>query len=127
MGRTYRIALAAPDGKVVSRHFGRCERWTVADAASDMVVSAQARELPAICAAGGHDDAALDALIGMLGDCRAVAAARIGPGASARLEARGIAAFEYAGFADEAARSIAAYLDRTEGDDRDVAAQVDYA
>ncbi|MDR0672002.1 MAG: dinitrogenase iron-molybdenum cofactor biosynthesis protein, partial [Oscillospiraceae bacterium] len=73
------VAIATTDGKFVNEHFGRARYFYVValDKAGHRLV--ERRDVPPVCDGGMHDDSALDAVVALLADCRAVLVSRIGP------------------------------------------------
>ncbi|MDR1262320.1 MAG: hypothetical protein LBK46_02380, partial [Oscillospiraceae bacterium] len=102
-------ALATSDGKIINQHFGRCQAWTIVEMSGGEPRFVERRDVDAPCGEGGHSDGGLDAAITLLSDCRAVLAARIGPGAEARLKARGLDAFEIGSYVDDALSQLDEY------------------
>jgi predicted Fe-Mo cluster-binding NifX family protein len=112
---SYKIAAASGDGKVINQHFGRCGRFLIVEADGEGFRLLETREVSPVCGEQGHSDAGMGASVEALSDCRAVLASRIGPGAAAALEARGIAAFEIGLPIGEAVEKLVQYLNRTGG------------
>ena len=101
-----RAALATTDGKVINEHFGRAEAFYIVDIDSSGRCFRERRETAPLCAAGGHEDEAMESLIDLLSDCDAVLVSRIGPGAERALARHGVTAYEIPIPVDEALEKL---------------------
>ncbi|AQR94089.1 NifB/NifX family molybdenum-iron cluster-binding protein [Clostridium saccharoperbutylacetonicum] len=93
---SYKVAFASSDGKVVNQHFGRTKQFLVVEIDKDNknynYVETRINE-PA-CQEFQHTEDALKNSIELISDCEAVFVARIGQGALAQVETRGIKGIE---------------------------------
>lgn len=88
------VAIATRDGVAVTEHFGSAARfdiWRLDGAAPRLLES---RHNVTACGHPGAADAAMDASVALVADCRAVVVTRIGECALGRLSQLGILAFE---------------------------------
>lgn len=103
----YRIGIATTDGLVVNQHFGRAESFLIADVdETEKINVIEQRFLQPICEGGDHDDNRLLANVEKLSDCNYILVSRIGPGASALLSQKGIAAYEIPGVIEDAVKKL---------------------
>jgi nitrogen fixation protein NifX len=105
-------AFATTDGKIVNQHFGHtlCFLIMEIDEESFEWKPAGRRETLPACSYGTHDEAALRQSIGLISDCGAMFAARIGPYAKNALDRRGIQPLEITGFIDDVLAGYVRYL-----------------
>lgn len=91
-----RIAIASSDGIVVNRHFGKAEKFYIAEAdTSDYSYKiVEEREVTPVCKVEGHDDDALALAVKNLSDCRYLIVSRIGFRAKDACEAGGLVVYE---------------------------------
>ena len=91
-----KIAIASSDGIVVNRHFGKAEKFYIAEAdTEDYSYSIiEERDVTPVCKVEGHDDDALAAAVKNLSDCRYVIVSRIGFRAKDACEAGGLSVYE---------------------------------
>ena len=99
----YRVAFASTDGKVVNQHFGRATAFHIADIDEDNKTYkyVESREHEPACVDFGHSEEALCSIANLIGDCRAVFVARIGPGAQQVLKEHGIQGLEMPYFIED--------------------------
>ena len=92
----YRIAIASTDGVVVNQHFGHAERFHIIelDAETGKYEYKETRETERVCQGHYHHDSSFDKVVDVLHDVHAVLVAKIGSGASAQLESRGLTVYE---------------------------------
>ena len=86
----YRIAVASTDGIVVNQHFGHAERFHILE----LDAETGTREVERVCQGHYHHDSSFDKVIDALSDVHAVLVAKIGTGASDKLESRGLTVYE---------------------------------
>ncbi|MFZ4855670.1 MAG: NifB/NifX family molybdenum-iron cluster-binding protein [Desulfuromonadaceae bacterium] len=101
-----KIAVASSDGLTVNEHFGRAcsfRIYRLHDGGYDFI---EVRENAPPCAGQAHDEDALARSAQLLGDCRGVVAAQVGPGAIDALITHRIMAFTLPGTIDEAFGAI---------------------
>lgn len=98
---SYRIAFASSDGKVVNQHFGRTKKFLIFQIDESSAEFVELRENKPACQGYEHTDKALNRSIQIISDCKAVFVTRIGYGALAALQAKGIRAFEAPYFINE--------------------------
>ncbi len=107
----YRVALASTDNLFVDQHFGRAESFLIVDVDENgEYEEIEQRFVIPVCMGGHHDQNKLKKGVDGVSDCNFVIAARIGGGAQAELEDRGIAAFEMPGTVEEALKKLDGYL-----------------
>ena len=102
----YRTAFASSDGKNVDLHFGKCDRFIIAeidDEGSYHVV--EERPTFALCQAGDTDEA-MDAAVRAFSDCRFIVVSRIGRWPYATLYAKGIESIEFRGSIEDAVKEL---------------------
>lgn len=92
----YRASFASSDGKVINQHFGHARQFLVAEIDEEHKnwKYIETRVSVPACVNGNHSDSGLEDVCILLQDCRAVFAARIGPGALAYLAQYGIQGME---------------------------------
>lgn len=112
MGKTaYRVAIASTDNRYVDQHFGRTESFLIVDVyEKGYYREIEQRFVEPVCSGGHHDQNNLKKGVDAVGDCNFVLAAKIGPGAVAELEERGIAAFEMPGSVHDSVKKLDSYL-----------------
>ena len=111
MSKTWRVAVASLDGKVINQHFGRADSFYIVDLQSDgskQVI--EQRNVVPLCVAGEHTDEALLESVTALRDCSAVLVARIGAVAKRALELNKIAVFEQPDYIDDALQKLSKYF-----------------
>jgi predicted Fe-Mo cluster-binding NifX family protein len=102
----YRAAFASSDGENVNLHFGKCDRFVIAeidDGGSYCVV--EERPTFSLCQAGDTDDA-MDAAVSAFSDCSFVVVSRIGRWPYAALYAKGIESVEFRGSIKDAVKEL---------------------
>jgi predicted Fe-Mo cluster-binding NifX family protein len=102
----YRAAFASSDGKNVDLHFGKCDRFTIAeidDAGNYHVV--EERPTFALCQAGDTEEA-MDTAVNAFFDCSFVVVSRIGRWPYAALYAKEIESIEFRGSIEDAVKKL---------------------
>jgi len=107
--KTYRIAVASSDGIVVNNHFGRARAFYIYEVKDEVLKLLEVRNLPPVCEMGDHDEARLQKNVDDLSDCTHLLASRIGNGARAALESKGISCFEIPGVITESIDKLVKY------------------
>jgi predicted Fe-Mo cluster-binding NifX family protein len=99
----YKVAIATTDQKNVDQHFGKCDRFTIAevDDTNGSYRIVEERATFALCGAGDTDEN-MDAAVNTLSDCAFVIVERIGRWPYATLYARGIESVEFSGSIEDA-------------------------
>jgi predicted Fe-Mo cluster-binding NifX family protein len=111
----YRIAVASSDGIVVNQHFGRASRFLIMDVdAIGNTSPAGERSVVPLCDGGIHDENRMQETIVKLSDCQYILVSRIGQGAEAALEQKGIKVFEIPGIIGESVKKLTAYVELQE-------------
>ena len=87
---SYKIAFSSSDGKVVNQHFGRTKQFLIVEIDGKDHKYIEARVNDPSCNEFQHTEEAMNKSFELISDCRAVFVARIGKGALAQVEARGI-------------------------------------
>lgn len=108
-----RVAVASEDGVVIQQHFGRASRFLIYEIVGAEFRRVEIRENQPACGTGESEDGqhAEDPMrrsVELVADCRAVLAARIGPGAVGKLAERGVLAFVIPGFIDDSLKRLIA-------------------
>lgn len=103
---TVRVAIATSNGSDVDVHFGRARVFNIytLEGGSFRLLEERANEPP--CGGSDHDGPLLERAVALLADCRAVAAAVIGPGAIDALLDRGILPITLETSVDEALATL---------------------
>jgi predicted Fe-Mo cluster-binding NifX family protein len=91
---SYKIAFASSDGKVVNQHFGRTRQFLIVEIDGKDYKYVETRVNEPACQDFQHTEEAMDKAIELISDCKAVFVARIGQGALARVEGKGIKGIE---------------------------------
>jgi nitrogen fixation protein NifX len=114
MENGWRVAVASTDGDAINAHFGRARSFCIFDIVRDgSVALLEKRVVTAAPEGAGHSDAATLEKINILGDCAAVLAEQIGPGARRLLAINRIAALEVDGDIAATLDKLARYFIRT--------------
>ncbi len=114
MNKSWRVAIASTDGKVINEHFGRAKEFYIVDIHSDGSTEIVGkRTVSPLCNNGEHDDQTLAASIGSLSDCTAVLVAKIGMSAKRALEINKISVFENADYIENAVLKLTDYFIKT--------------
>lgn len=86
----HRVAFASTDGIVVNEHFGRADRFHIAEIEDDGTWKfIESRDVTPVCNGGDHESEAFDRVLHRLKDVEAIVVSKIGDGASGYLESRG--------------------------------------
>ncbi len=91
---SYKVAFASSDGKVVNQHFGRTKQFLIVEIDNKDYRYIETRVNEPSCQEFQHTEDAMNGSIELILDCKAVFVARIGQGALAQVEARGIKGIE---------------------------------
>ncbi|PYG87371.1 putative Fe-Mo cluster-binding NifX family protein [Ruminiclostridium sufflavum DSM 19573] len=92
---TYRVAVSSTDGKVVNRHFGHTEKFLIFEiTGEDKYCFVESRSIQPCCNNGEHEMQAFYNAIEALEDVQAVIVSKIGEGAAAFLESKGLTIYE---------------------------------
>jgi len=115
--KTYRIAAASTDGKVINEHFGRAESFLIYDIDASGFIFVEKREIKPLCGscADSNDDS-LSASVDALVDCTAVVAQRVGPTGRRALALNNISVFEQTGEIDTVLEKLAVYYIKNKGE-----------
>ena len=105
----YRIAVASSDGIVVNNHFGRARAFYIYSVNEDSIDILDIRNLPPVCEMGEHDEERLKKNVDSLSDCTHLLASRVGNGARAALEKKGIRVYEIPGVISESIDKLVKY------------------
>lgn len=107
-----KVAVASQNGRVVHQHFGRATQFLIYEIEGTEYRLVEARKNQPPCGTASEDGESSHAedpmqkAIELLGDCRAVVVAQVGPGAVEKLSKRGIHAFVIPDFIDSALRRL---------------------
>lgn len=109
-----KVAVASQNGAVVHQHFGRATQFLIyeIEGAEFRLIESRPNQPPCGTtppdAEPGHAPDPMRKAIELVGDCRAVVVAQIGPGAVEKLSHRGVLAFVIPGFIDSALQRLIA-------------------
>ena len=90
----YRVAVSSTDGKVVNQHFGRTEKFHILEVSEDGFHYLESRSVEACCHSGDHEIDSFYGVLKVLNDVGAIIVSKIGKGASAFLEEKGLVIYE---------------------------------
>ena len=90
----YKVAFASSDGKVVNQYFGRTKQFLIVEIEGKDYKYVETRINEQSCQEFQHTEDVMNKSIELIADCRAVFVARIGQGALAQIESRGIKGIE---------------------------------
>jgi nitrogen fixation protein NifB len=108
-----KLAICTSDGARVDTHFGKAERFLIADVSADDYSILETRELAPGCGdCGNHNDGAISDVAAAISDCSAVIAVMIGKHAMLQLRSAGIACLEFSGGVEDALGKYKAFLNR---------------
>ena len=118
MSRYIRIAVASRDGKFVNEHFGRAERFFIAelDMQNHDWKYLEERTAAKCCHSGEHEESAFTAVSRILADCQAIVISKIGYGASAYMESAGFELFEAGMPIEDALQKLDKYYTEKRGE-----------
>ena len=105
----YLIAVASSDGIVVNNHFGHAATFYVFEASDDRIELKGKREVTPVCHTGEHDEDRLNENANRFADCDFVLVSKIGDGARAVLESKGIACYEIPGIITDSIDKLIRY------------------
>lgn len=105
----YLIAVASSDGIVVNNHFGHATTFHVFEASDDKIEHKEIREVEPVCHTGEHDENRLNENAERFADCDFVLVSKIGDGARAVLESKGIACYEIPGIITDSIDKLIRY------------------
>lgn len=103
---SYKIAFASSDGKVVNQHFGRTRQFLIVEIDGKDHKYVETRINEPSCQDFQHTENAINRSIELIADCKAVFVARIGQGALAQVEARGIKGIEAPYFIEDILKKV---------------------
>jgi predicted Fe-Mo cluster-binding NifX family protein len=111
-----RIGIATSDYVMVNRHFGRADKFMIVDVTYDDLQEKQMkmveeRLVTPVCNGGEHDDTRLDENAELLKDCDYLIVSKIGRGALAVLESKGIEVFEIPEIIEDAINKLLSYVE----------------
>lgn len=106
----YLVAVSSKDGLMISQHFGHTEEFQILRV-EDNERYRFVEHRPAVppCTMSEHDEQQLGRAIEALSDCKYVLSAKIGRGAQAALQARGITPLEITHFVSYAMEKVMLY------------------
>jgi MoaA/NifB/PqqE/SkfB family radical SAM enzyme len=108
-----RFAAASSKGYVVDQHFGHAAGFYIYEYRNGQVSLLERRDIPQYCfgSEGCHDHAAIfEVIAGLIKDCVAVIAMRIGEAPRVRLAEKGVRAFTTYNYVTDAVKEAAAEL-----------------
>lgn len=107
--KTYQIAIASSDGIVVNNHFGKARAFYIYEVKDEELKLLEVRTLPPVCERGDHDEERLRENVEKLSDCTHLLVSRVGNGARAVLESKGISCYEIPGIISESIDKLVKY------------------
>jgi predicted Fe-Mo cluster-binding NifX family protein len=107
----YNVALASGDGKFVDRHFGRCDKFFIAeiDTETQEIRYLEPRFAEPLCG-GGHNEEDLEAVYELLSDCKFVIASRAGLAVKELFYAKGLIILEDASAVEDALKKLIRHI-----------------
>ena len=96
-----KIAVASSDGIVVNSHFGHATRFYIYEIVDGQEKLREIRNVAPVCQGGSHDDRRLNENIDRIADCKYLLVSRIGYGAAAAVEQKGIIPYEIPGIIED--------------------------
>lgn len=102
----FRVAVASTDGKYVNEHFGRAQQFLIFDLNPAGNQFLELRKNEPSCRSKQVDEVKHLSTIDLLADCQGVLVARIGSGAEAVLNQKGIKAYVIPDFIEEALKQL---------------------
>ena len=106
---TERIAVASSDGIVVNSHFGHATQFYIYEVTDDKEKLLEIRKVEPVCQSGNHDDGKLSENIDRIADCNYLLVSRIGYGAAAAAEQKGIVPYEIPGMIGDSIEQLMNY------------------
>ncbi|MCR5802852.1 MAG: dinitrogenase iron-molybdenum cofactor biosynthesis protein [Clostridia bacterium] len=97
----YLIAVASSDGIVVNNHFGHASTFYIYEVDNDVIELKEVRKVEPVCQTGEHDDKRLNENAEVFSDCDFLLASKVGDGAAAVLESKGIIPYQIPGIISE--------------------------
>ena len=107
--QTEKIAVASSDGIVVNSHFGHAAQFCIYEITDDEKKLLEIRKVEPVCDGGNHDEKKLAAALDHISDCQYLLVSKIGYGAAAAAEQRGIHPYEIPGIIDDALQQLLNY------------------
>lgn len=104
-----KIAVASSDGIVVNNHFGHATRFYIYEILEDEKKLSEIREVEPVCQGGNHDDRKLRENIDKIADCNYLLVSKIGYGAAAVAEQKGVIPYEIPGFIEDSIQQLLNY------------------
>lgn len=106
----YLVAVSSRDGVMIHQHFGHTEEFQILQVEdNERYHFVEKRPVTAPCHKGEHDNGQLARTVEALSDCKYVLSAKIGMGAQAALQARGITPLEITHFIEYAMEKVMLY------------------
>ncbi|MDR1939561.1 MAG: hypothetical protein LBQ40_02050 [Clostridiales bacterium] len=112
-----RVAVASGDGRLVNRHFGRCDRFLIAEIDTQTAETRYIEERRAepLCGCDGHGDGAVENVYEVLKDCKFVLTERAGLAVKEYFYTRGAVVLEDAAAIEDALIKLIKHVKMTEG------------
>lgn len=105
-----KIAVASSDGIVVNSHFGHASKFYIYEMGEKEHPLIEIRKVIPVCKGGNHDDEKLKENMERLGDCQYMLVSRIGYGAAAIAQEKGIEPFEIPGIISESIEQLTNFI-----------------
>ena len=106
---TVRVAFASSDGYVVDTHFGRATSFYIYQYYDDDYVFIEERKVSPVCLGGEHSTAKMKENVALFSDCQYIVALRIGMGAMAIIQDKGITPMALPGDITDAMEKLRQY------------------
>jgi predicted Fe-Mo cluster-binding NifX family protein len=110
----YNVAIASGGGKIVDRHFGRCDKFLIAeiDTETDGIRYLDPLSVEPLCG-GGHDEESLEEIYKALNDCKFVLVSRAGLAVKEYFYAKGMTILEDSSAIGDALDKLIKYVKLT--------------
>ena len=104
-----KIAVASSDGIAVNCHFGHASQFYIYEIRDDKEKLLGIRSVEPVCLGGNHDERKLRENIDKIADCKYLLVSKIGYGAAAAAEQRGVIPYEIPGVIEESIQQLLNY------------------
>ena len=104
--REEKIAVASSDGIVVNSHFGRATQFYIYEMVDDGAKLLEIRKVEPVCQGGNHDSERMNDTMDKISDCEYLLVSKIGYGAVAVAEQKGVVPYEIPGVIEESIQQL---------------------
>jgi predicted Fe-Mo cluster-binding NifX family protein len=105
----FRVAFASSDGYVVDTHFGRATSFYIYQYFEGEYVFVEERNVTPVCLGGSHSTEKMKENVAQFSDCQYIVALRIGMGAMAIIQDKGITPMALPGDITDAMEKLRQY------------------